>query len=231
MRQAGWIRSWPYATTGSGSSPEYYKTTLLGFHILYGDDAIPPTKRHFSPVSVANHHHTFCLAEFIVHTIVAAHRHDIRMAEFYRENTLRLDVDGEILLPDCAFELHTPSGRQWNFVVEIDSGTERIRSDKDTDSWKRKIRLYNLLQDRTYPHRFRVLIVSTRSRERVPSILTFAAEQAKNPSRSLFYGVQLDDYLQEPSAVTGACFTNHRHQPVSLVPHSTPAPPTPPLSP
>lgn len=218
LREAGWVRSHRYAATGRGGSPEYYKTSLLGFRLLHGDDAPPPTKRHFSEVSPGNHHHTWSLSEFIVHTIVSAHRQGIGMASFYRENTLRLEIGEQVVLPDCAFELHTPSGRQFNFLVELDNGTERIRSEKDTDSWRRKIRLYNLLQDRTHPHRFRVLVVCTRSRDRVTTILKLAAEQASNRGRSLFYGAHLADYLQESDAVARTCFRDHRGQPVSLVP-------------
>ncbi len=66
-----------------------------------------------------------------------------------RENSLRLQVGQENLFPDCAFELHTRDGQQFNFFVELDNGTERVRSDKDADSWQRKVRLYEQLQDQT----------------------------------------------------------------------------------
>ena len=51
----------------------------------------------------------------------------------------------------------------FNNFVELDNGTERIQSDKDTDSWQRKVRLYEQFQDQTQPHRFRVLVLTTRS--------------------------------------------------------------------
>ena len=41
---------------------------------------------------MARHHHAHALSEFVVHTLVAAERRGIRMVNFYRENTLRLDV-------------------------------------------------------------------------------------------------------------------------------------------
>ena len=225
MRDAGWVRRWPYATASRGGSPDYYKTPLLGFRLVYGESAVPPTKRHFAEVSIANHHHTHSLADFIVHAITAAHRRAIRMARFYRENTLRLRASSEVFSPDCAFEFHTPTGPQLNFLVELDNGTERIRSDKDTESWQRKIRLYNLLQDANYPHRFRVLVVTTRSRDRFRSILTLAAEQTANPRRSLFYGIHLDDFLAEPDAICRPCFQNHHGAPVALVPLTALGPP------
>jgi len=126
LRDAGWVRRWPYATAGRGGSPDYYKITLVGFHLLYGESAVPPSKRRFAGVPIANHHHTHSLAEFIVHTITAAHRRGTRMAHFCRENTLRLRVGDETFSPDSAFELHTPAGLQLNFLVELDNGT-RLR--------------------------------------------------------------------------------------------------------
>ena len=221
------MRSWPYAIANRGSPPDYYRLTPLGFRLLHGEHALPPSKRHFSEVSIAHHHHTHCLADFVVHTLVAAHRRTIRVAHFYRENSLRLHVGADVFLcPDCAFELHTPGGQQFNFLVELDGGTERVRSQKDADSWQQKIRLYNLLQDRNYPDRFRVLIVTTRCSDRLQSILTLAAQNASNPQRSLFYAVALPDYLAQPDALCRPCFRDHRGNSVRSCPtcHRPPLP-------
>jgi len=122
-----------------------------------------------------------------------------------------------MIFPDCAFEILTPEPAQFNFVVELDNGTERVRSQKDIESWQRKIRLYEEVQIRTFPHRFRVLIVTTRSRDRLLHILEAAATLIQNPHRSLFYGVHLADYLQEPDAVCQPCFLNHRGLSTALV--------------
>jgi len=218
LREADWVRSWPYAIANRGSPPDYFRLTPLGFRLLHGEHAVPPTKRHFSEVSIGHHHHTHCLADFIVHTLVAARRRAIRLAHFYRENTLQLRVGADVLLrPDCAFELHTPSGHQLNFLVELDGGTERIRSDKDTDAWQQKIQLYNLLQDRNYPDRFRVLVVTTRCSDRLQSILTLAAQNTTNSQRTLFYAVTLPDYLAQPDALYHPCFRDHRGNSIPLV--------------
>jgi hypothetical protein len=218
LHQAGWVRRWRYATASRGAAPEYYKITLLGYRLLYGAEAIPPTKRHFSEVGVAHQQHTLSLSEFIVHTTVAAHRRGIRMVNFFRENTLCLTMNGGTLFPDCAFELLTHERIQYNFLVELDNGTERIRSDKDAESWQRKLRLYDQIQNRSHPHRFRVLIVNTRSRDRLRHILDAAATLTSNPNRSLFYGVHLGDYLETLDAVCGPCFLDHRGQPTPLIP-------------
>ena len=107
-----------------------------------------------------------------------------------------------VAYPDSVFELHTRDRQQFNFLVELDNGTERIRSDKDTESWQKKIRLYNVLQDRNYPDRFRVLVVCAGCPGRLRSILELAAKHATNPQRALLYGVHLDDYLREPDALS-----------------------------
>jgi hypothetical protein len=216
--QAGWLRRWRYATTARGASPHYYKLTILGYRILHGENALPIAKRQFSEVGLAHEHHTRSLADFLVHTTLAAHGRGCPLKNFYRENTLRLTVSQDTLYPDCAFELITPRRRQYNFLVELDSGTERVRSDKDAESWERKIRLYDDLQSRSYPKRFRVLIVTTRSSERLRHILDAAGELVRNRQRSLFYGVYLDHYLREANAVCEACFLDHRGRRVSLLP-------------
>ena len=218
LHEAGWVRRWPYATASRTGTPDYCKLTLLGYRLVYGERAQPPTKRYFNEVALAHQHHTHSLSEFVVHTAVAAHRQCIAMKSFSRENTLRLQVGQENLFPDCAFELHTHDAQQFNFLVELDNGTERVRSDKDAESWQRKIRLYEQLQDQTFPHRFRVLVVTTRSRERLDHILAVAAEHARNPRRSLFYAVHLDDYLSQSDATRHPCFRDHRGRPVPLIP-------------
>ena len=221
---AGRVRRWQYATAEHGV-PNYYTLTRLGYQILYGEQATPPTKRYFGPVAIANQHHTQSLAEFIVHTRLAAHRTGVTFTSFYRENALRLVVGDEMLYPDCAFQLVRSDGQELSFMVELDNSTERIRSDKDLDSWQRKIRLYDRLQD-DCPKRFRVLVVTTRSMERLTHILAAAAELVRNSKRSLFYGIHLDKYRSESAALTATCFLDHRGRHVALVPKQQRADPS-----
>jgi hypothetical protein len=209
-------RSQYYATAGRGAQT-YYTLTRVGYRLLYGDEATPPTKRYFGDIGVANHHHTRCLADFIVHTAVSAHRSGLTLANFCRENTLRLEIGEQYLYPDCAFQLVTADGRAFSYFVELDNGSERVESDKPIDSWERKIRLYEICQDHC-PERFRVLIVTTRRPERLDHILNAAARLTRNTQRSLFYGICLPQYLSADFALTAACFLNHRDQPVSLIP-------------
>ena len=225
LAHAGRVRQSWYATAGRGGSPAYYQLTLLGYRLLHGPDAEPPTKRYLADVGVAHQLHTQSLADFIVHTAVAAHRHGIRTANFVRENTFRLTVGDENIWPDCGFQLVTPAGRELNFFVELDNSTERLRSQKETESWERKIHLYDEFQD-FCAKRFRVLVITTRSEERVDRILSTARQLVRNQRRSLFYGVHLPAYLAEEAAVLTPCFWDHRGGRVALVPRkwmSTPS--------
>lgn len=73
-------------------------------------------------------------------------------------------VGDETLYPDATFMLQ---GRGWprlNFYVELDNGSERVRSSKDQDSIERKIRLYDQ-HETASEERHRVLFVCTRSQE------------------------------------------------------------------
>ena len=209
-------RSQYYATAGRGAQ-NYYTLTRLGYRLLYGDEALPPTKRYFGDIGVSNHHHTRCLADFIMHTAVSAHRSGLTLANFCRENTLRLEIDDQCLYPDCAFQLVTEGARAFSYFVELDNGSERVESDKPIDSWERKIRLYESCQDHC-PERFRVLIVTTRRPERLDHILSAAVRLTHNGQRSLFYGICLPQYLGADFPLTATCFINHRGQPVSLIP-------------
>lgn len=216
LRTAGWTNRWQYATTDRGGAPDYNKLTLAGYRLLYGADAKPPSKRAFAEIGVARQHHSRALADFIVHTLVAAHSENLAVLDFARENSIRLPVGDEALFPDAAFRLRLPD--QWlNFFVELDNGTERIRSQKDVESWERKIRLYEAYQDRCH-ERFRVLVVTTRSRERLERILLSAADLCHNPQRSLLYGVHLEDFLMSSQAITAPCFRDHLDRAVPMAP-------------
>lgn len=216
LAKARWLQAARYATVGAGAGQNYYQLSRTGYRILYGDDAEPPTKRYFAPISLPRQHHTRCLAEFIVHTIVAAHAAGVAFTDFYRENTLKLTVGQECLYPDSAFRLILPDGRAFNYLVELDNHSEQIRSTKDADSWQKKHGLYDDLQS-SAPNRFRVLVVTTRSGPRLKTILALAATQASNPQRSLLLGVPLSSYLAEPAALSAPIFLDHHLRSISLL--------------
>lgn len=212
---AGWVRSDLYALPSSGGSPKYYFLTRQGYGILHGPGALPPTKRHFSPLSVSRQHHTKALADFLVHVLRASHRAGVRVTEFYRENTLKLTIGDDTLYPDSSFQLIVDE-QPLNFLVEIDNHTETIRSPKDTETWERKLRLYDRLQD-SIKNRFRVLAITTRSSDRLRHILMTAAGVLRNPQRSLVYGIDLPSFVREAEPLHRSVFRDHFGRATALV--------------
>lgn len=216
LAAAGRVRRWLYATAGPGA-PAYYTLTRLGHHLLHGADAPPPRRHALLPIGVARQFHTHALAEFVVHTLVAAHLAGADVCSLARENDLRLTSGGEDLVPDAAFLIRLPTGNEFSYYVEIDCATERIRSTTTSVSWERKARLYEQLQDAT-PQRFRVLAVVARSPSRVSRILGVAAKLAKNPHRSLVCAATLADYLAAADPLRMPLFRDHLGRAASLVP-------------
>ena len=221
LERQHWLNSWLYATASRGGSPSYWKLTRDGYCVLHGTDAVLPKRRDFEEIALGHHHHTMSLADFIVQTFVAAHRLGIEVRYFARENSVRMEAAGSVLYPDCAFQLFTPSGRAFNFVVELDNGTERIRSPQDVESIERKVRGYDLRQSSTpsFDHgRFVVLFVTTRSSDRLTHILQAAAHIMRNPRRTLFLGVALSAFLNHDAPLTGRLFQSPAGRLQALVP-------------
>lgn len=209
----GLLLRWPYAT-GDRSAAYYYTLSTTACRLLHGDDARPA--RGQGAVGIARQHHTRCLADFRVHTFVAAHATSAAVTDVCRENALRLEVNDKSLFPDFAFTLNTSGGQALRFFVEMDNGTEPITSPRERDSWQKKLAFYEALQD-TCGYRFRVLGIVTRSAARLDHIIATAAAMSHNPQRSLFLGTCLENYLADEHPLENACFLDHRGQAVALV--------------
>jgi hypothetical protein len=215
--EAKLVRVWRYATTIPCQPTNYYTLSRAGYELLHGPDAAPPSKRHFSEVALSRQPHTQALANFIAYTHTAAHASNLELANFQRENTVRLTVGTESLYPDAAFELLTEAGRCFRFFVEIDGGTERLCTQKVAESIERKFRLYDALQD-TSPDRFRLLVVVMHgSVARLKNILDLAGRVLRNPDRSLVYGITLPGYIATLHGVTSPVFHDHRGRSCALV--------------
>ena len=146
LRETGLLQSWTLATVGRGGAPHYWKLTRTGYQWLQGDEIPLPSRRFFEAIAPGHHHHTRCLGDFLVQTLVAAHRQGIAVRHFARENSVTLEANGFLVVPDCAFQLHTPDGRVFHYCVELDNGTERVRSRLDVESIERKLRGYDAHQ-------------------------------------------------------------------------------------
>ena len=213
--EAGRVRRWFYATAGQGAL-SYYTLTMLSYRLLHGEDAASPSRGVFEPVGLSRQPHTQALADALVHLFVCARAAGIAVEDFKRENSLRLNCAEENLFPDGAFRLVGADGRSFAFFLELDNSTESIRSQTSIDSWQRKVRFYERYQD-SKTERFRVLAVTTGGEARIRNLLACAASLARNPQRSLIYGISLDAFLTDREAVTAACFRNHRGETASLV--------------
>lgn len=215
LAEAGRVSRHAYATATAGV-PGYYVLTRLGFALLHGADARPP-KGLFAPVGLSRQRHTHALADLMVQLAVAAHRADLNLSHVARENSVRLEAGGEVVFPDAAFRVTVPGGKHFDFFVELDAATERLRSaDTTLDSLERKVRVYEAYADQS-PLRFRVLLVTTAGRERVRHASDLAARLAKNPQRSLVYTAALADVLREADLFRRPAFRDHRHRPVHLL--------------
>jgi hypothetical protein len=219
LARAGYVRSWPLATTGG--SPHYFKLTRQAYRLLHGDDAPLPHRRHFEPMAPNRHMHTRALGDFLVKLHVATHRRGVLIERFAPENTLRLEADGIILFPDCAFQLRTLNGKTFNYAIELDNGTERIRSDKETDSLERKLRGYDRHQAQFHaydPCRYVAVFVTTRSDQRLAGIMEAARRIMANPRRTVFLGTTLDAFLASNDPINESCFIDNRNCNRGLLP-------------
>jgi len=219
LAQIGLVRTDRYAALAPGQPENYYRLTLSGFRLLRGPDELPPTKSYCSPIGISRQAHTKALADFLVHTIVSAHQSGLTLSGYYRENTLRLAAGAESVYPDAAFVLVTPDRTHYRFFVEIDFGTERLRSSISDATWERKVRVYDRVQDEHGQSRFRVLVISANnSHTRLDNMLSTAASQQRNSNRTLFLAATLVGFAATRLAVTAEVFRDHRGHRQSLVP-------------
>lgn len=220
LTTSGLIRSWPYAIATEGRSPKYYKLTRDGYRLLYGADIALPRRRYFEEISHGHHHHANSLAACIVQIAVCGHRQGIVLQHFARENSVKLKTDGFTLFPDCAFQIVTPDNQAFHFVVELDNGTERVRTKQDIESIERKLRGYDAHQSQYGagdPNRYQVVFVTTRSERRLRHILDLAGLVMCNPQRTVFLGCTLQS-LAVSDPFRDVVFEDHRGLKRMLVP-------------
>lgn len=215
LAHSAFVSCFQYATCTSGTL-NYYKIAPLGYQILHGMKAELPHRRTFGPVSMALQQHTRALADFIVRTHAAAHCGHATLVGFWRENELRLSRQGQMMQPDCAFRLQGSDGRIYNYLVEIDCGSEPVRSSKHRESLEQKIRFYDGYQDGS-THRFRVLVLFTKSVSRLARFLETVSDTVTNQQRQTFYGATMADYLGARDPLCQPVFFDHHLRPRPLL--------------
>ncbi|HQR05663.1 MAG TPA: replication-relaxation family protein [Gemmatales bacterium] len=209
------IRQFRYAIAGPGS-PAYYLLNAEGHQLLRGPDALPPSKRAFSELSVSRQAHAFYLAEFLVHFMVQSQAQGHTLVEYEREHRCVLRCGEDAIHPDAGFQLRLSSGAYFRYYVEIDNSTERVRSSAVPDTWERKVRLYERYAE-SCEERFRVLVVTTKSEDRLHHILRTSNQLLANKQKSLVSGTYLPAFLSNELGLEAPCFLDHHERQVPLI--------------
>jgi hypothetical protein len=218
LAAGGWVRSTPMATT-SRQAASWYRLTPEGYRLLHGADSVLPHKTFFMPMPPSRQEHALWLAEVIVHTMVAAEQSFLTINDYRRENSVVLSLGSDTLKPDGSMQIRTADGKQFNFFLELDNGTEPIRSPQQRESIERKVRFYERLQDgvlaswqrgdrKRPPPRYRVLFFM-RSAERKKHLLRTARQIARNPDRRVCLGVCVAEYLSDPNPLRSPIAVDH----------------------
>ena len=213
---AGMASCYQYATFGAGAV-NYYKPTKLGYQLAQGVKGNVPSRSFFGPVSMSLQEHTRAISDFIVKMHVDAFQQGIRVRGFYRENGLELHLGSRSLKPDCAFQLLDREGQSYNYLVEIDCGTEPVRSTKQRESLEQKIRFYDDYQDQS-DKRFRVLMLFAQPSSRMEHFCNAAVQCVRNPNRTLFYSTTIPDFIHCDDALTEPIFLDRNQRLRSVVP-------------
>lgn len=224
LTEAGLVRVFP-ATQGIGGPVNWYKLTAEGFRTVHGDDAPLPHRSRFEAIPPSRFQHTQVLAEFIVHTLVVAHRDRCSITFFEGDGDARIEVASHSFFPDCFIQF-VLAAKQFNCYFEIDQSTESLDSNAE-QSIRTKLLNYESYQDslvawwkaqrerHTRPF-FRVVFL-TKSQERANHILWLAQTCARNAHRHLVYATTQDAYLAEPRALQSPLFLDHHGHWQSLV--------------
>lgn len=192
------IRNWPLASRELGGSPHYWKLTRTGYRLLNGEDCTLPKRRYFEEIAIGHHAHTYALGEFLTHIYISAHQAGISIEQFARENSVKIQTETGAVYPDCSFQLVDQNGRTFNYCVELDNGTERVRSKQDVESLERKMRTYEVDQRKFSaldPNRYLVLFITTRSKKRTKHILELAGDILGDSQRTVFLAASLEQFM------------------------------------
>lgn len=219
--QAGWVFRSPLAIASQLGPRTYYQLTLDGYRMWRRDPTLaPPTKRFFAPRSAALHQHLYAKAQFLSHLAIAADRRGFTIENDGPENTVPV-VAGEVTIwPDHFCTLVGPFGRRFPLFFEFDRSTETLESSRGSqNTWKERNAVYDAFQTRIgSAKRFRVVVVTTESRDRLSNILALFGRQTKLFNRQLLVGVYLPDFLAEDDALCHPLFADHRRNYVPLIP-------------
>lgn len=220
LASSGLIKAFPYAVASFGSSPAYYQLTRAGYRLLHGPDHPLPNRRYFDPIGQARHPHTWSLTDLLVHIFVCAKQTGAEIRHFARENSVAIKTGEITLRPDAGLQILI-DGQAFNFVVELDNGSERVRSRVDVESIERKIRGYDAHTQSLAAYdssRYVVLFITTRSVERQKHLMAAADALMQNSQRTLFLGGSLEELLLRSDMLRDCCFLTPQFTRTSMIP-------------
>lgn len=218
LSEEGMVRRFFYAFPTNGRNPAYWRLTRASFRLmngLTGQDPLP-RRSFFSPMGVSLHFHTHAVAEVIVRFLIDSHRNGVNVEEVQIETALSLESSNQII-PDAILSLRCSEGRSYRFFLELDTASERIATlQRLPSSIQKKLEFYERYRRNNHDS-FRVLFVTTSSKQRALNILRFGASLTNNYSAQSVYASFMPELLNASDSVTERAFLNHRLEPISLV--------------
>jgi hypothetical protein len=167
-------------------------------------------------MGVRLHFHNHAVAQVVVGLLVDAHRNGIEIEDLQIETSLAV-MDGEQIVPDATLVLRTSEGKHFRFYLELDTGSARVSTlQKLPTSIQKKLEFYERYR-RSNNDSFRVLFVTTSSKQRALNILRFGAGLINNYSSQSIYASFFPELLAAKDSVTERAFLNHRLEPIQLV--------------
>jgi len=218
LAEEGMVRRFFYAFPKNGRNPAYWRLTRASFRLLNGLTGQDPLPRRsfFLPMGVSLHFHTHSVAEVAVKLLVDAYRNGIEVEDLKVESGLDLG-DGTQITPDASLVLRCSEGKRYSFHLELDTASERVATmQRLPSSIQKKLEFYERYR-RSNNESFRVLFVTTSSKQRALNILRFGAKLTNNFSAQSTYGSYFPELLTSMDSVTEPQFLNHRLEPTQLV--------------
>jgi hypothetical protein len=168
--------------------------------------------------------HALALADWNIHTFLAARASGSAVIEeFAPENEERYETGGGLVIPDTTYRFGLPSGQRYTFFLELDNSTEtqiyrRLKANTIEEKVRRYERLHYELASPDQLSPFRVVFACVRSRQRAENILATVRKVVRQPRRSIFYAVFLNDYLRSSDPLHAPIFRDQQGRAVALLP-------------
>ncbi len=218
LAEEGMVRRFFFAFPSNGRNPAYWRLTRTACRVI---NEIPtgaplPKRSVFSAIGVSLHFHTHRLNEVLVSILVAAAKGGIEIEHFEYETQLKLD-DQNYIKPDATLHLRSVDGRRYIFFAELDTASERIATKQRLpSSIQKKLEQYERFR-RQSSDQFRVLFVTTSSRQRAVNILRFSDAVAGNRAAECIYATYFPALMACKSSLLDPVFANHKLNAVPLV--------------